>query len=80
MPNFEVGHNVLMARVRKLGSAPKLVTKWSGSWRVVSDGSSHVYNVQDIMTGKTKGFTSCGCVPMQICLLLWALRYRACSR
>ena len=54
MPNFEVGDYVLVARVRKLGSAPKLVTTWTGPWRVVSGGSPHVYNVQDIVTGETK--------------------------
>ena len=30
MPNFDVGDYVLVARVRKLGSAPKLVTPWTG--------------------------------------------------
>ena len=35
MPNFEVGDYVLVARVRKMGSAPKLVTTWTGPWRVV---------------------------------------------
>ena len=54
MPNFEVGDYVLVARVRKLGSAPKLVTTWTGPWRVVSGGSPHVYNVQDIVTGGTE--------------------------
>ncbi|CAM9475825.1 unnamed protein product [Ascophyllum nodosum] len=54
MPNFEVGDYVLVARVRKVGSAPKLVTTWTGPWRVVSGGSPHVYNVQDIVTGETK--------------------------
>ena len=54
MPNFEVGDYMLVARVRKLGSAPKLVTTWTGPWRVVSSGSPHVYNVQDIVTGHTK--------------------------
>ena len=54
MPNFEVGDYVLVARVRKLGSAPKLVTTWTGPWRVVSGGSPYVYNVQDIVTGETK--------------------------
>ena len=53
MLNFEVGNYVLM-RVRKLGSAPKLVTTWTGPWRVVLSGSPHVYNVQDIVTGETK--------------------------
>ena len=54
MPNFEVGNFVLVVRVRKLGSAPKLVTAWTGPLRVVSGGSPHVYSVQDIMTGETK--------------------------
>ena len=54
MPNFEVGDYVLVARIRKLGSAPKLVMTWTGPWRVVSGGSPHVYNVQDIVTGETE--------------------------
>ena len=54
MPNFEVGDYVLVARVRKLGRAPKLATRWTGPWRVVSDGSPHAYNVQEIVTGETK--------------------------
>ena len=54
MPNSEVEDYVLVARVRKLGSAPKLVTTWTGPWRVVLGGSPHVYNVQDIVTGETK--------------------------
>ena len=54
MANFEVGDYVLVARDRKLGSAPKLVTTWTGPWRVVSGGSPHVYNVQDIVTVETK--------------------------
>ena len=54
MPNFEVGDYVLVARFRELGSAPKLVTTRTGLWRVVSSGSPHVYNVQDIVTGETK--------------------------
>ena len=54
MPSFEVGDYVLVARVRELGSAPKLVTTWTGPWRVVSGGSPHVYNVQDVVTGETK--------------------------
>ena len=54
MPNFEVGVNVLVARVRNLGSAPKLVTPWSGPWRVITGGPPHVYNVQNIVTGESK--------------------------
>ena len=54
MPNFKVGDYVLVARIRKLGSAPKLVTTWTGPWRVVSGGFPHVYTVQDIVTVETK--------------------------
>ena len=54
MSNFEVGHYVLVTRVRKLGSALKLVTTWTVTWRVVSGGSPHAYSVQDAVTGETK--------------------------
>ena len=54
MQNFEVRNYVLVAQFRKLGSAPKLVTTWTGPWRVVSGGSPHLCNAQDIVTGKTK--------------------------
>ena len=30
MPEYEVGDYVLMARIRKLGSVPKLMTTWTG--------------------------------------------------
>ena len=43
-----------LARVRKLGSAPKLVPTWTGPWRVLQGGSTHVYVVEDIVTGETK--------------------------
>ena len=45
---------VAASTVRKQSSAPKLVTTWTGPWRVVSGGSPHVYNVQNIVTGVTK--------------------------
>ena len=54
MPSFEVGDYVLVARVPKLGSAPKLVTTWSGPWRVITGRPPHVYNVQNIVTGESK--------------------------
>ena len=54
MPFFEVGDYVLLARVCKLGSAPKLMTTWTGPWRMVSGRSPHVYNVQDIVTDEMK--------------------------
>ena len=54
MPSLEVGNYVSVTRVRKLDSAPKLVTVWTGPWRVVLCGSTRVYNVQDIVVGETK--------------------------
>ena len=56
MSNFEVGDYLLMARVRELGSAPKLVTAWTGPWHVISGGYPRLYNVQEIVTGETKEF------------------------
>ena len=50
----EVGDYVLVTRVRKLGSATKLVTTWTGPWRVVPGGSPHVYSVEDIVTGEAE--------------------------
>jgi len=35
LPSFAVGDYVVVARVRKLGSTPKLVTTWTDSWRVL---------------------------------------------
>ena len=54
MSNFKVRDYVLVPQVRKLGSAPKVVTTWARPWRVVSGGSPHAYNVQGIVTGETK--------------------------
>ena len=54
MPNFEGGDYVLIARVRELGGAPKLVTTWTGPWHVISGGCPRMYNVQEIVTGETK--------------------------
>ena len=51
---FVVGDYVLVARVRKLGSAPKLVPTWTGPWRVLQGGSTYDYVVEDIVMGKTK--------------------------
>ena len=45
---------MLVARVWKLGSAPKMVPTWTGPWRVLQGGSTHVYVVEDIVTGQTK--------------------------
>ena len=54
LPVFEVGHYVLVARVRKPSRVPKLVQTWTGQWRVVPGGLEHVRAVEDIVTGKIK--------------------------
>ena len=77
MPNFEVGDYVLVPRVRKLGSTPELVATWTGPSRVVSGGSPHVYNVQDIVTGETKEVHVGRMRAYADNLLLWALKQRA---
>lgn len=54
LPVFTVGDHVLVARIRKLRSAPKLVNTWMGPWCAVSGGSSYVYVVQNIVSTETK--------------------------
>ena len=51
MPNFDVGDYVLVARVRKRGVTPKLVSKWTGPWRVVTAETGHLYGVENIVSG-----------------------------
>jgi len=51
MPNFDVGDYVLVARVRKRGVTPKLVSTWTGPWRVVTAETDHLYGVQNIVSG-----------------------------
>ena len=53
MSEYAVGDYVLVARVRKLGSAPKLLRMWTGPYRVVSGGSSHVCTVLVIVMDET---------------------------
>ena len=49
---FAVGYFVLYARVRRQGVTPKLVSTWTDPWRVVRADHSHVYSVQNIVSGK----------------------------
>ncbi|CAN0208839.1 unnamed protein product, partial [Discosporangium mesarthrocarpum] len=35
MPNFSLGDFVIVARIRKRSSTPKLVSTWTSPWRVV---------------------------------------------
>ena len=52
LPKFSVGDFVLYARVRWQGVTPKLMSTWTGPWRVVAADHDHVYSVQNIVSGK----------------------------
>ena len=45
LPDFSAGDIVLEARVRRSGSSPKLVTTWTGPWRIVTAEQQHVSGV-----------------------------------
>ena len=51
LPKFAVGDFVLYARVRRQGVTPKLLSTWTGPWRVVGADHAHVYSVQNIVSG-----------------------------
>ena len=51
---FAVGDFVLYARSRVQGVTPKLMSTWTGPWRVVGADHSHVYSVQNIVSGKVR--------------------------
>ena len=42
----------LYARVRRQGVTLKLMSAWTGPWRVVGANYSHVYSIQNIVFGK----------------------------
>ena len=52
LPKFAVGDFVLYSRVRRQGVTPKLMSTWTGPWRVVGADHSHVYSVQNIVCVK----------------------------
>ena len=54
LPSFFVGDYVLVARVRRSGSAPKLLMTWTGRWRVVVAQRPHVYGVQSFVSGEVR--------------------------
>ena len=54
LPNFEVGDYVLYARVRRPGVTPKLMATWTGPWRVVGAHHPHVFEIQNIVTGRVQ--------------------------
>ena len=44
----------MVARVRRPGSTPKLVSTWRGPWRVITADKICVYGVQNLITGEVK--------------------------
>ena len=54
LPDFVVGDYVLVARVRRRGSTPKLLMTWTGPWRIVAAERLHVYGVQNIVSGEVR--------------------------
>jgi len=52
LPNFEVGDYVLYARVRRPGVTPKLMATWTGPWRVVGAHHPHLFEIQNIVSGR----------------------------
>ncbi|CAM9762043.1 unnamed protein product, partial [Hapterophycus canaliculatus] len=52
LPKFAVGDFVLYDRVRRQGVTPKLMSTWTGPWRVVAAYHDDVYSVQNIFFGK----------------------------
>ena len=48
------GDYVLVARVRRSDPTPKLLMTWTGPWRVVVAQRSHVYGVQNVVSGEVR--------------------------
>ena len=54
LPNFAVGDYLMVARVRRPGLTPKLVSTWTGPRQIVTADKVHVYGVQNTITGDVK--------------------------
>ena len=54
LPNFTIGDYVLVARVRQQGRHRKLMSTWTGPWRVANDDRDHVYTVENLVNGETR--------------------------
>lgn len=52
--NFAVGNYVLVTRGRRQASKPKLMSTWTGTWRVVNGDKQHIYGIQNIVSGEIK--------------------------
>ena len=44
----------MVAKVRRPGSTPKLVSPWTGPYQIVMADKVHVYGDQNIVTGEVK--------------------------
>ena len=45
LPHFTVGAYVMVVRVSRQGKLRKLMSTWTGPWRVANDDKEHVYAV-----------------------------------
>ena len=54
LTHFTVGDYVLVARVSRQGKHRKLMSTWTGSWRVANYGKEHVYAVQHLVTAELR--------------------------
>jgi len=54
LPHFTVGDYVLVARVSRQGKHRKLMSTWTGPWRVANDDKEHVYAVQHLVTAELR--------------------------
>ncbi|CAM9540190.1 unnamed protein product [Sphacelaria rigidula] len=54
LPIFEVGDYVLYVRVRCPGVTPKLMATWIGPLRVIDVYHPHVFEIQDIVSGRVQ--------------------------
>ena len=49
LPKFVGEDYVIVIRVRRLGSTPKLVSTWTGPWPVITADKVHLYGVRNIV-------------------------------
>ena len=54
LPQFTVVDYVLVAWVFRQGKCRKLLSPWTGAWRVANDDKEHVYAVQQLVTAKLR--------------------------
>ena len=54
LPHVKVGDYVLMVRVSRQRKHRKLISTWTGPWRVANDDKEHVYAVQHLVTAELR--------------------------